>query len=237
MRWLAVLLTLPACAAGQEVVGVDASTTDLYAHFPDSRPKDSNEISKPCPQCDDSNPCTSDVCLPDGSCQNEPEPQGTPCDDGSACTAGDRCDGQGQCTSNPSESTDVIYRYFNGSSGAYYYSRSQTGGPSGYALEGPAFRIRRQGDPQTVPLYRLGSTTAGEFMLSVDPNEASACCGYQQNGVLGGIFPKQQPGSVELHRLVKKVPQLRHLSTLDSKEGTGAGFTYQFVQGHVCPLD
>jgi hypothetical protein len=226
---------------GDKPVGRDGSLVDLYPHFQDYYPfssePDTSLISQPCVQCDDSNPCTKDTCLADGGCENEPEPQGTPCDDKNACTVNERCNATGQCASNPSESTDAVYRYFNGSTGAYYYSRSDKGGPSGYTLERVVFRIRRQGEPHTVPLYRLGSASAAEFMLSVNPTEASACCGYQQNGVIGGIFPKKQPGAVELHRLVKKVPKLRHVSTLDPQEATTDGYTYQFMQGYVCPPD
>lgn len=45
--------------------------------------------------CDDGNPCTTDVCLnpdtPDAYCQNTAKADGTTCDDGQFCTANDVC--------------------------------------------------------------------------------------------------------------------------------------------------
>jgi len=46
--------------------------------------------------CDDSNPCTTDVCNGSGGCFNFPGGSG-PCDDGDACTGNDRCKSGGVC--------------------------------------------------------------------------------------------------------------------------------------------
>jgi hypothetical protein len=43
---------------------------------------------KPCDNCDDANPCTSDACS-DGLCTHTP--QSAACDDGKACTSDDHC--------------------------------------------------------------------------------------------------------------------------------------------------
>ena len=48
-------------------------------------------------QCDDSNPCTDDLCV-DGRCENTPGVGGTACDDGLFCTTDDVCDGAGACS-------------------------------------------------------------------------------------------------------------------------------------------
>lgn len=224
---------LVACASGEEA----PAYPDAYVQPPGwdvalyERNQDSSSIIGPCARCDDQNPCTRDICLTSGGCDSEPEPKGTSCDDGNACTGNDRCDGAGQCTGDPA--TDIVYRYHHLGTDAYYYSRSATGGPQGYGFEKKLFRIRRQGDPQTVALYRLVSTKYSEFMLSVDANEAATW--YQSNGVIGGIFPKQQPGTVPLYRLKRNVTVLRHLTTLDAQELAGS-FAMEMTQGYVCPL-
>jgi uncharacterized repeat protein (TIGR01451 family) len=42
--------------------------------------------------CDDGNPCTTDICTPaDGKCHATPASDGTPCDDASLCTVGNTC--------------------------------------------------------------------------------------------------------------------------------------------------
>ena len=47
--------------------------------------------------CDDSNACTNDACLPESGCSNLPN-AATTCDDGDACTTGDSCvAGTGEC--------------------------------------------------------------------------------------------------------------------------------------------
>ncbi|RME25502.1 MAG: hypothetical protein D6806_07760, partial [Deltaproteobacteria bacterium] len=46
--------------------------------------------------CDDSNPCTADICA-SGQCHNSNFPDGTPCNDGNGCTEGDSCV-NGTCT-------------------------------------------------------------------------------------------------------------------------------------------
>ena len=56
-------------------------------------------------ECDDSNPCTDDLCLPDKGCVFSPNAQ--PCDDQNACTVGDLCSagacvGQGSLPCNDS---------------------------------------------------------------------------------------------------------------------------------------
>ncbi|MSP91877.1 MAG: hypothetical protein EXR79_08785 [Myxococcales bacterium] len=47
-----------------------------------------------CPPCDDSNPCTDDLCGVDGKCANQPN--AADCDDKDPCTGGDKCAG-GTC--------------------------------------------------------------------------------------------------------------------------------------------
>ncbi len=49
-------------------------------------------------QCDDANPCTSDVCDPATGCAHVPDT--LPCDDGNVCTADDTCV-DGNCSSGP----------------------------------------------------------------------------------------------------------------------------------------
>jgi len=49
--------------------------------------------------CDDNNPCTTSVCQ-SGSCQATPLPAGTSCNDNLACTGVDTCDGVGICLHN-----------------------------------------------------------------------------------------------------------------------------------------
>jgi hypothetical protein len=39
--------------------------------------------------CNDSNPCTHDLCSPKGGCSHSPNIE--PCDDQNPCTVGDRC--------------------------------------------------------------------------------------------------------------------------------------------------
>ncbi len=47
-------------------------------------------------RCDDGDPCTADLCLPDGGCEVAPV-AGAACDDGDPCTSGDACDALGDC--------------------------------------------------------------------------------------------------------------------------------------------
>ncbi len=47
--------------------------------------------------CDDLNPCTKNLCLPESGCLSSPEPQGTPCSDADPCTIGDLCNNAGIC--------------------------------------------------------------------------------------------------------------------------------------------
>ncbi|MFQ5589878.1 MAG: dockerin type I domain-containing protein [Phycisphaerae bacterium] len=57
--------------------------------------------------CDDGNPCTTDVCLADGTCQNTPDcTSASDCDDGNACTT-DTCDANGCCVFTPECTTDA----------------------------------------------------------------------------------------------------------------------------------
>ena len=53
--------------------------------------------------CDDGNPCTTDLCDPKSGCVHGSEKDGTACDDGNPCTTSDtcgsgKCVGSGQCT-------------------------------------------------------------------------------------------------------------------------------------------
>ena len=52
----------------------------------------------PPPDCDDSNPCTDDLCDPQDGCKNPDN--SSPCEDGDLCTQGDTCT-QGKCASAP----------------------------------------------------------------------------------------------------------------------------------------
>jgi sugar lactone lactonase YvrE len=49
-----------------------------------------------CKSCKDTSVCTTDACLPDGTCENAPVKDGTPCDDGQICSHSDQCTG-GAC--------------------------------------------------------------------------------------------------------------------------------------------
>lgn len=59
--------------------------------------------------CDDSDPCSLDTCIPAIGCQHSDAPLGTACGDPStsACNRPDICDGQGHCTANLEPSTTV----------------------------------------------------------------------------------------------------------------------------------
>jgi N-acetylneuraminic acid mutarotase len=50
--------------------------------------------------CDDANPCTTDVCEPEGGCAHPPEPESTDCDNGNVCDGYEHCDGYGSCVSS-----------------------------------------------------------------------------------------------------------------------------------------
>ncbi|HET8947707.1 MAG TPA: hypothetical protein VFQ07_12065, partial [Candidatus Polarisedimenticolia bacterium] len=51
-----------------------------------------NDVCTTNADCDDNNPCTTDVCTPaTGLCQSTPVPDGTSCDDNNACTVGNVC--------------------------------------------------------------------------------------------------------------------------------------------------
>lgn len=232
LRWSTALAlvwaALTACASGEQVVPPDGAITSGDHGNPYTHDQDSG--ARECAQCDDGKPCTRDLCLPGGGCTYQNRDQGAPCDDGSACTTGDACDGAGRCTGT--DATDWVYRYKHWGKNTYYYSRSKTGFPKGYGFEKKLFRILRPGLNKTAPLYRLYSTKTFEFMLSLNSAEASDF-GYTNNGLIGYVFPKQQPGTVPLHRLVLK-NEGRHLSSLDPSEGTAAGFSYEYVQGYVC---
>ncbi len=54
-------------------------------------------------ECDDSNPCTKDICLPEGGCQHEAAD--VACDDGDPCTVNDLCQ-EGQCVSGAAPDCD-----------------------------------------------------------------------------------------------------------------------------------
>ncbi len=56
--------------------------------------------------CADSDPCTSDACLPQGGCVHVPNAT-APCDDGDACTVDDACDGQGACVGAPMDCSSL----------------------------------------------------------------------------------------------------------------------------------
>jgi len=69
-----------------------------------------NPLAIPCAlcfsnaECDDSNACTDDLCVPATGCENNPNTN--PCDDGSLCTVGDTCSA-GSCASGaPAVCTD-----------------------------------------------------------------------------------------------------------------------------------
>jgi len=232
---MAMVVGLAACASGEGSVTPDGFGPNYWDVGLFESKLDSVNIIGPCSQCDDNKPCTRDLCQAGGGCINENMPAGFNCDDNNACTSFDQCDGQGSCAGGLA--TDVVYRYHSANKDTYYYARTNTGGPSGYVFTGELFRIRREGDPLTQSLYRLSSTKTYEFMLTLSAVEGAACCGYQNNGVIGGIFPKQQPGTVPLYRLKKgEGATLRHISTLDAQERSSDGFVLEPVQGYVCPL-
>ena len=56
--------------------------------------------------CDDENPCTSDLCV-EGNCANPPGNEGDPCDDGDLCTEGDTCGGEGTCQGGAAVTCDA----------------------------------------------------------------------------------------------------------------------------------
>jgi hypothetical protein len=57
--------------------------------------------------CDDSDPCTADVCDPVGGCSHSVEGVDAACDDGDPCTAADVCQGDGSCAgSMPTDCDD-----------------------------------------------------------------------------------------------------------------------------------
>jgi len=62
-------------------------------------------VSRCMPECDDGNPCTTDVCGPDRACHYEPVDDGTPCDDGNVCTADGQCIA-GVCINGPALDCD-----------------------------------------------------------------------------------------------------------------------------------
>lgn len=55
-------------------------------------------------KCDDGNPCTEDLCLPDEGCQHLPS-SGSPCSDGDLCTIGDACV-EGACIPGSTQNCD-----------------------------------------------------------------------------------------------------------------------------------
>jgi len=232
-RFAAAFVLVVSCATGEEVITVDLGPDGWFPYWTDSW-VESGGVVGPCSQCDDQNDCTRDLCTVGGGCLNENLPMGTDCNDQDACTAFDKCDGAGLCKGE--DGADVVHRYRHDGTGAYYYSRSAVSGPLGYGYEKQLFKILRPTTPQTVALYRMLSVKFAEFMLTQNPSEGVDCCGYQDNGVLGHVYPKQQPGTVPLHRLVKSGATLRHISTLDSQEGASDGFKYEYIQGYVCPL-
>lgn len=59
-------------------------------------------LVEPTPECDDGDPCTSDLFL-DGACRHDTAPNGMPCDDGDLCTLGDRCV-SGECVTGERQS-------------------------------------------------------------------------------------------------------------------------------------
>lgn len=64
-------------------VGDAPAAVEIEADVPERAPC----LTEP---CDDSNPCTEDVCDPDKGCVFEPL-DAVPCDDGKVCTTGDTC--------------------------------------------------------------------------------------------------------------------------------------------------
>lgn len=211
------VLALASCAAGKEQSSPDRTVPE----------------AAPCLSCNDSNPCTADRCLVGGGCAHDPLPAGAPCDDGNACTDEDVCDGVGVCAGKAM--ADTIYRYHHLGTGAYYYTRGSTG-PDGFGFEKKLFGALRASVAGSASLIRMHSPKYNEFMLSLDANEMTACCGYTPNGTLGYVFSAAKPGAVPLHRLLKGTgTATRHLSSLDATEGTTAGFSYELLQGHVCP--
>ncbi len=61
-----------------------------------------SSLALPCPDCNDNNPCTDDVC-DNGNCKHTANSGG--CDDGNPCTDGDKCAG-GKCTSGGLKNCD-----------------------------------------------------------------------------------------------------------------------------------
>lgn len=55
--------------------------------------------------CDDANPCTADLCLPQSGCIHEAN--GSACDDGNVCTGGDVCK-NGSCGGSPTQCDDGV---------------------------------------------------------------------------------------------------------------------------------
>ncbi len=56
--------------------------------------------------CDDSNPCTQDVCLPSGCTHTAA--LASPCNDGNDCTTGEKCDANGQCGGGQNSCSCVV---------------------------------------------------------------------------------------------------------------------------------
>jgi hypothetical protein len=75
-------------------VRLDGGTGDGGMDAPrfDGGQIDGSLLDGACGTCDDGNPCTRDVCLPDAGCAFMADDT-LPYDDGEACTRGDRCSG------------------------------------------------------------------------------------------------------------------------------------------------
>jgi hypothetical protein len=58
--------------------------------------------------CDDEDPCTADLCVPETGGCDYPIALGNSCDDGLSCTNEDSCDATGACTGDPSEACECV---------------------------------------------------------------------------------------------------------------------------------
>jgi hypothetical protein len=90
-------------------VRLDGGTGDGGMDAPrfDGGQIDGSLLDGACGTCDDGNPCTRDVCLPDAGCAFMADDT-LPYDDGEACTRGDRCSGGVALSGAPMECDDGI---------------------------------------------------------------------------------------------------------------------------------
>jgi hypothetical protein len=129
-------------------------------------------------ECNDGNPCTSDVCS-GGTCVNNPAANGTGCNDGLACTTGDVCTA-GVCAGTPS---CPLYQACNAGNGT---CSTVSGDPDKDGLSGSADPCPY--DPRNLCFGPVAVHGPSSTPIRLNANVSNAECSGQKTDCNGHVW-------------------------------------------------